>query len=140
MQQQIAVITLGVGDLARARSFYVEGFGWQPVFENDEIVFFQMNGLMLALWVRSALEADMRRPGPVQPGCFSLAHNVPREEDVQPAIDRLAAAGGSILRAADAPAYGGRRGYVADPDGHGWEIAWNPAWAIDARGMVTFGV
>jgi len=74
------------------------------------------------------------------PGAFALAHNVPGEEDVQTVIDRLAASGGHVLRNADAPPHGGVRGYVADPDGHVWEIAWNPAWAIDDRGLVTFGL
>ena len=140
MQQQISVITLGVGDLARSRRFYVEGFGWMPVFENDEIVFYQMNGLMLGTWRESALGADMRRPGLARPGAFSIAHNVPGRDDVQPVIDRLVAAGGRMLRAADAPPHGGFRGYVADPDDHAWEIAWNPAWPIDEHGHVRFGV
>ena len=61
MQQQISVITLGVGDLARSRHFYVDGFGWRPVFENPEIVFYQMNGLMLGTWLEAALAADMQR-------------------------------------------------------------------------------
>ncbi len=140
MQQQISVITLGVADLARARRFYVEGFGWRPVFENEEIAFYQMNGLMLGTWLRSGLEADMQRPGAAQPGAFALAHNVPGQADVQIVLDRLARAGGKILRNGDAPPHGGFRGYVADPDDHAWEIAWNPAWKIDQRGMVTFGV
>ena len=139
MRQQIAVITLGIGDLARSRRFYVGEFGWQPVFENDEIIFYQMNGLMLGTWLQSALEADMQRPGLVRPGCFALAHNVLDEAEVQAVIGRLAAAGGRVLRPADAPVHGGRRGYVADPDDDAWEIAWNPAWTIDERGLVTFG-
>lgn len=139
MQQQISVITLGVGDLARSRRFYVEGFGWAPVFENDEIVFYQMNGLVLGTWRESALGADMGRPGLARPGAFAIAHNVPGRDDVQPVIDRLVAAGGRMLRAADAPPHGGVRGYVADPDDHAWEIAWNPAWPIDSEGRVRFG-
>jgi catechol 2,3-dioxygenase-like lactoylglutathione lyase family enzyme len=139
MQQQISVVALGIADLARSRRFYVEGFGWAPVFETPEIVFYQMNGLMLGTWLRPALEADMSRPSQGTGG-FALAHNVPRREDVQPVIDRLAAAGGTVLRPGDAPPHGGFRGYVADPDGHAWEIAWNPAWAIDDAGHVTFGV
>jgi catechol 2,3-dioxygenase-like lactoylglutathione lyase family enzyme len=140
MQQQVSVVTLGVGDLARSRRFYAEGFGWRPVFENAEIIFYQMNGFVLGTWLEAALSADMRRSGQSGPGRFALAHNVPGEADVQAAIDRLAAFGGRILRPADAPPHGGRRGYVADPDDHAWEIAWNPAWTIDERGLVTFGV
>jgi hypothetical protein len=63
MQQQISVITLGVVDLARSRRFYTDGFGWNPVFENEEIIFYQMNGLMLGTWLQSAFEGDMQRPG-----------------------------------------------------------------------------
>lgn len=140
MQQQISVITLGIADLGRSRRFYVDGFGWSPVFENSKIIFYQMNGVILGTFQKAALEADMNRPGLLQPGAFSLAHNVPGKEDVTPLMDRLAAAGGLIIRPADAPPHGGFRGYVADPDDHAWEIAWNPAWAIDERGLVTFGL
>jgi catechol 2,3-dioxygenase-like lactoylglutathione lyase family enzyme len=139
VQQQISVITLGVADLARSRRFYGEGFGWTPVFENDEIAFYQMNGFVLGTWLKAALEADARREAAPGPGAFALAHNVAAREEVQPLLDRLAGAGGRILRDGDAPPHGGFRGYVADPDGHAWEIAWNPAWAIDDRGHVTFG-
>lgn len=140
MRQQVSVITLGVQGLEASRRFYVEGFGWAPVFENDEIVFYQMNGFVLGTWLKAALEADMRRGGLARPGAFALAHNVPSQADVQPLLDRLAAAGGRILRDGDAPIHGGFRGYVADPDDNAWEIAWNPAWAIDGEGRVTFGV
>jgi catechol 2,3-dioxygenase-like lactoylglutathione lyase family enzyme len=139
MQQQISVITLGIADLARSRRFYAEGFGWKPVFENPEIIFYQMNGLMLGTWLASALEADSRRRHAAGPGAFSLAHNVVTREAVQPTLDRLVSFGGTQLLAADAPPHGGFRGYVADPDGHAWEIAWNPAWPISPEGYVTFG-
>jgi uncharacterized protein len=138
-QRQVAVITLGVGDLARSRRFYGEGFGWEPTFANDEIVFYQMNGFMLGTWLSTALEADMRRSLPRQ-GAFALAHNVTTRDLVQPTLDRLAQFGGRVLRAADAPPHGGFRGYVADPDDHAWEIAWNPTWPISPEGLVTFGV
>jgi catechol 2,3-dioxygenase-like lactoylglutathione lyase family enzyme len=140
MQQQISVITLGVADLAASRRFYAAGFGWRPVFENDEIVFYQMNGLVLGTWIRSALAEDMARGVGQGDGAHALAHNVASAEAVVAAMERLAAAGGVILRPADAPPHGGFRGYVADPDGHAWEVAWNPAWRIDAEGRVTFGV
>lgn len=140
MQQQISVITLGVADLARSRRFYVEGFGWTPVFENEEIVFYQMNGFMLGTFLQASLEEDMNRRGLVRPGAFSLAHNVESGAAVDAAIARLLAAGGTLLRSPDVPPPGGYRGYVADPDDHAWEIAWNPAWMIDAQGLVTFGL
>lgn len=102
MQQQISVITLGGTELARSRRLYVEGFGWEPIFENEEIILYQMNGFVLATFSKSALEQDMGRTGLSVAGAFSLAHN------------------------------------VADPDDHAWESAWNPAWAINERGFVTF--
>lgn len=140
MQQQLSVITLGVADLARSSRFYRQGFGWTPVFENEEIVFYQMNGFVLGTWLQSALEADSKRPLLVRPGAFALAHNLESEAAVKQAMVRLAEAGGRLLREADAPPHGGFRGYVADPDEHAWEIAWNPAWRIDERGGVHFGV
>jgi uncharacterized protein len=139
MQQQISVITLGITDLARSRRFYAEGFGWKPAFENPEVIFYQMNGLMLGTWLSKSLEEDMRR-SLARPGAFSIAHNVQTKDEVQPVIDRLAKFGGRILRPADAPPHGGFRGYIADPDDHTWEIAWNPAWPISPEGYVTWGV
>jgi catechol 2,3-dioxygenase-like lactoylglutathione lyase family enzyme len=139
MQQQISVITLGIADIARSKHFYGQGFGWKPVFETPDIVFYQMNGLMLGTWLTRELERDMKR-GLARPGAFSLAHNVAAQADVQPLLDRLAAHGGRMLRTADAPPHGGFRGYVADPDDHAWEIAFNPAWPIAEDGRVTFGL
>ncbi|MGV2978885.1 VOC family protein [Camelimonas sp. ID_303_24] len=138
--QQISVITLGVADPERALRFYARGFGWTPVFQNHEIIFFQMNGLMLGLFQRAALDADMGRANDGAAAAMSLAHNVLNMEDVAPLMQRLIAAGGVMLRAPDAPPHGGYRGYVADPDGHAWEISWNPAWPIDAEGRVRFGL
>lgn len=140
MQQQISVITLGVESLERSRRFYGEGFGWRPVFTSDEIDFYQMNGFVLGTWLASSLSDDMQRVNSNTSAAFALAHNVSAEEDVQPLIDRLVAAGGTQLRAGDAPPHAGFRGYVADPDGNSWEIAWNPAWPINDHGHVTFGV
>jgi uncharacterized protein len=140
MQQQISVITLGVSDLGRSRVFYGDGFGWAPVFENAEIAFYQMNGLVLGTFAKTAMEGDMNRQSATGAGAYALAHNVASRDDVAPVMERLARHGGTIIRPADAPPHGGFRGYVSDPDGHAWEIAWNPAWAIDAEGHVTFGV
>jgi hypothetical protein len=139
MQQQISCITLGVADIARSRRFYIEGFGWKPVFEQSDIVFYQMNGLMLGTWLAKELEGDMKR-ALVRPGAFSIAHNVASKADVQPVLDRLAQFGGRILLDAAPPPYGGMRGYVADPDDHAWEIAWNPQWPISPEGYVTWGI
>ncbi len=138
MQQQMSLITLGVADLVRSRRFYAEGFGWKPVFETPEILFYQLNGFVFGTWLTTALEADMQLNGLARPGAFALAHNVAAREDVQPALDRLVLYGGRLLRNAGAPPHGGFRGYVADPDDHPWEIAWNPAWPISPEGHVRF--
>lgn len=138
MQHQIAVITLGIEDIDRSKRFYTQGFGWTPVFANEEIVFYQMNGFVLGTFAKEALEKDMNRSGLVSPGAFSLAHNLLNRADVEPLMDRLVKAGGHVIRSADEPPQGGFRGYVTDPDNHAWEIAWNPAWSIDANGHVTF--
>lgn len=119
MQQQISVITLGVADLAASRRFYTQGFGWRPAFENDEILFYQMNGFVFGTWLKPALADDMQRAPTGGDAPFALAHNVAAQAEV-------------------APPHGGFRGYVTDPDGHAWEIAWNPAWPIDAEGHVRF--
>jgi catechol 2,3-dioxygenase-like lactoylglutathione lyase family enzyme len=139
MQQQMSCVTLGIADQARSKRFYVGGFGWTPVFEAPGIVFYQMNGLMLGTWSIEELKTDCRQPALAPPGAFALAHNVAEQNDVQPLLDRLAQNGGNILRNADAPPHGGFRGYVADPDGHMWEIAFNPTWPISKEGYVTWG-
>jgi uncharacterized protein len=138
MQPQMSVLTLGVDDLARSRRFYAEGFGWPPVFETPEIVFYQLNGFVFGTWLTTALEGDMQRTGLARPGAFALAHNVKSQGEVKTVMERLVLYGGRLLRDADAPVHGGLRGYVADPDDHAWEIAWNPAWPISREGYVTF--
>ena len=94
MQQQMSVVTLGVADLARSKRFYVDGFGWRPVFENDEIVFYQMNGFMLGTWRNPQLDKDTQRASAPTPSAYCLAHNVPSRSDVGPIIARPVAAGG----------------------------------------------
>jgi len=138
MKQQVAIVTLGISELARSKRFYAEGFGWTPVFEDAETALYQMNGFVLGTWCRRALEEDMCRPAAAGSAAFTLAHNVASPEEVQPLLDCLAAAGGRILRPADPPPHGGLRGYVADPDNHAWEIIWNPAWVVDDRGGVIY--
>ena len=135
--QQLSLVTLTIHELARSRRFYGEGFGWKPVYESEEVLFFQMNGLVLALWLAGPMVADIGRPDGQSNG-FALAHNVHASDEVDRLAVRLADHGGTILREPAEPPHGGRRAYVADPDHHAWEIAWNPAWQIDGEGRVTF--
>lgn len=140
MLQSIAAVTLGVADIERSKRFYQDGFGWKPIWENEEIVFYQMNGFVLATFRKASLEEDMNRASSGESAAFSLAHNVSSQDAVASVMEALLGAGGSLLRKADAPPHGGFRGYVADPDGHAWEVAYNPQWPIDAEGRVTFGL
>ena len=97
-----------------------------------------MNGFVFATWLKSSFEEDTKQHGLPRSGAAALGHNVSKEGDVQAVIDKLVAAGATVLREADKPPQGGRRGYIADPDDHIWEIAFNPFWPIDDDGHVTF--
>jgi uncharacterized protein len=140
MQPYVSVITLGVANLARSKRFYVDGFGWQAVFENETVVFYELNGVILGTFLNDALEDDMNLTGLLRPGAFALAHNVRTKDEVAPLMERLVQAGGTVTRPADAPAHGGFRGYLLDPDEHPWEIAWNPGFKLDEDGNVSFGM
>ena len=98
-----------------------------------------MNGFVLGTWSKRSLADDTRRE-PSESAGFAVAHNVGSREAVDEAIERLVQFGGALLRPADAPPHGGYRGYVADPDGHAWEISWNPGFSISPEGHVTFGL
>src|SRR5215469_10104742 len=128
MQQRISLITLGVADLGRARSFYEE-LGWggaqQP---DDEVCFFQAGGMVFGLWTALG--------GHGAPG-IELAHNVRSPEDVDAVLAEAERAGGTIVRHAAAADWGGTTGAFADPDGYVWEVAHNPGWAIGNDGTIT---
>ena len=137
MEQRVTLITLGVADLARSRRFYEQGLGWQNGFTDGDVAFYQANGLIVALWNVESLRADARLgPGSVGTGAIALAHNVRTHDEVDAVLHAAAAAGATILRpAAEAP-WGGYTAYFADPDGHPWEVAWNPGFAMDEAGNV----
>jgi catechol 2,3-dioxygenase-like lactoylglutathione lyase family enzyme len=143
MQQQVNFITLGVRDLDAARRFYVEGLGWEPTWDLDEVVFIQVApGVLLSLWPAADLDADVGAgpaSGSAAAAPFSLAHNVQSEAEVDDAMARMIAAGGRVLKQAQRAAFGGYHGYVADPDGFRWEIAHNPGWWIEPDGRVHIG-
>ena len=128
MKPKIGLITLGVSDLARSRSFY-EALGWMPQQggDADAIAFFPLEGTWLALFPVEHLAADA---GVTQDGAgfprFSLAHNEPSQEDVDRVYAEAIAAGGRAVKPPTATEWGGYSGYFADPDGFLWELAWNP--------------
>ena len=139
MEQRISIVTLGVRDLGKSRRFYVDGLGWKPAFEDKEIVFFQTGGMIFALFLRDSLAADFHADAnEFGRAAMALGHNVRSRDDVDPLMERAAAAGAKILKPARNAPWGGYSGYFADPDGFAWEVAWNPAWPIAADGSVTF--
>ncbi len=119
MEQRVSLITLGVADTARSRAFY-EALGWKAAFENEEVVFFQLNGIVLGLFRRDSFDLDMKRDNDGT-GRIALAYNVRDRSEVDPALDRAVSAGGSLLKRAEEAPWGGYSGYFADPDGHAWE-------------------
>jgi len=144
MQQRIILITLGVSDLAASRRFYIDGLGWEPVLDIDEIVFLQAgHGLVLGLWPADELRKDVGVDGPQGPHAamdrMSLAHNVDSEAEVDAALAEAEAAGATILKPGQRADFGGYHGYFADPDGFRWEIAYNPGLTIAADGKVRIG-
>lgn len=140
MDQRVSLVTLGVRDLGVSKRFYVEGLGWKPVFENKEIVFFQTRGMIFALFLRDHLAAELRADqATFGRAPMTLAYNVRSKSEVEPLIERAAAAGATILLPAREAPWGGYSGYFADPDGFAWEIAWNPAWRLAPDGSVEFG-
>ena len=138
MEPQISLVTLGVDDLARARAFY-EALGWVTRAEpGADVAFFQAGGMVLALWSRAELAADsvVAADGGGWGG-ITLAHNVGSPADVDAVLVEAGGAGAEVLRPGAETFWGGYSGLFADPDGHRWEVAHNPGWALGADGSVT---
>ncbi len=137
MEPRISLITLGVTDLSRARAFY-RRLGWRESSAgNEQVAFFQIGGAILALFPRQALAEDAGLPaeGTGFAG-IALAHNVRTREEVASVLEEARVAGGRILKPARDTDWGGRSGYFADPDGHLWEVAWNPHFPLDPDGGI----
>jgi catechol 2,3-dioxygenase-like lactoylglutathione lyase family enzyme len=136
MEQRLSVVTLGVADLDRSRRFY-ETLGWKRGNRHDEVVFFQLNGMVLSLWSRASLAADARLAADGSGfGGIVLAYNARSREEVDAVLAEAERAGGRILKPAGDAFWGGYYGHFADPDGHPWEVAWNPEWELTADGSV----
>jgi catechol 2,3-dioxygenase-like lactoylglutathione lyase family enzyme len=139
MKPRITMLTLGVDDLERAVRFYRDGLGLQSEgivgqeFEHGAVAFFDLQaGLKLALFPRGDLARDAGVPRSVpSPTEFSIGHNVASTDEVDAVIAQAGAAGGKIIKPAQKTFWGGYAGYFQDPDGHMWEIAWNPAFLPD---------
>ena len=129
MEQHINYITLGVADLAESRRFYREVFGWQETAgSNENIAFFQTgNALLLALFGKAALAHDAQIPEQSSGfPRFTLAHNVGSEAEVDALFAGFVAKNANVIKAPQKVFWGGYSGYLADPDGFLWEIAFNP--------------
>jgi catechol 2,3-dioxygenase-like lactoylglutathione lyase family enzyme len=137
MEQRLSLVTLGVADVARARRFYEEGLGWRRANEHDEVVFYQVGGMVLALWRRDALaqDAQVQSAGSGFRG-IALAYNTRAKAEVDAVLAEAEAAGGRIVKPAQDAFWGGYTGYFADPDDHLWEVAWNPHWEVAADGSI----
>jgi len=136
---RVSLVTLGVSDVARSTAFY-EALGWKRSSASVEgdVSFFATADCVFALWSFEALAADAGVPVGSVPnvGGVALAINVEREADVDRVLAEAVAAGGELRRPAERPEWGGYNGYFADPDGHLWEIAYNPGFPLDEHGSV----
>jgi len=143
MQARISLITLGVADVARATAFYTRlGFA-RAAASNDQITFMQAGGVVLSLFVRRSLAADVGlpsgSPGADAPAGFAgvtLAHNVDSPAQVDAVLAEAVAAGARLVKPGQKVFWGGYSGYFADPDGHLWEVAHNPFFPLDDQGRV----
>jgi uncharacterized glyoxalase superfamily protein PhnB len=138
MSPCLTVITLGVSDLVRARTFYCAGLGFQPSSSsNEHIVFLHAGGVALALYDRDSLAHDANLPATGSGfGGVTLARNLGSKAEVDAALARAEQAGGRILKPAQEVFWGGYSGYFADLDGHPWEVAYNPHWTLSQDGRL----
>jgi len=137
MDQRISIITVGVRDLGRSRSFY-EALGWRGQ-EVEETVFFQTGGQAVVLWGRDKVAADagLDDDGTSTFGGIALAHNVASRAEVDRIVDAAARAGATVTKTPRETFYGGYAGFFRDPDGHVWEVAHNPGFTLNADGTLT---
>ncbi|MBI1388505.1 MAG: VOC family protein [bacterium] len=138
MKPTLSVITLGVADMRRAIDFYKNRLGWPTRAADDAgIAFFQLNGIILALYPRVALadEANVSASGAGFSG-VTLSHNVASREEVDQVLFQAERAGASIVKPACDASWGGYSSFFADPDGYLWEVVHNPHWDMDEHGGV----
>ena len=136
MEQRMSLVTLGVRDLPRSRGFY-QSLGWTTTAKpEDDVVFFQCGGGVLALWDRAKLAEDSGVDDCGGWGGVTLAHNVRSPEEVDAVIDQARAVGARIARPGAATFWGGYSGVFVDPDGHPWEVAHNPYWTLLEDGSI----
>jgi catechol 2,3-dioxygenase-like lactoylglutathione lyase family enzyme len=135
MQQRVSLITLGVADIRRAWAFY-EALGWAGESPDEDVVFFQAGGMIVALWSREKLAEDSVVADGGGWGGVTLAHLVASPAEVDSVLAQAEAAGARIGRRGAPTFWGGYSGVFVDPDGHPWEIADNPGWVLSDDGSV----
>ena len=138
MEPRVSLITLGVGDLGRSKEFYRKlGFKASSV-GGDQVVFMQAGALGLCLFPRESLACDADVPAEGSGfRAVALAHNVREKDEVDAVMAEAIGAGGEIVKPAQEASWGGRSGYFVDPDGHLWEVAWNPHFPLAPDGALT---
>lgn len=140
MEQRLTLVTLGVRDLARSTRF-LERLGWRrSVARAEGVAFFQCGGVALSLFPLEELARDANLPSDAGPGGFggfALAHNVRSRAEVDEVLREAVAAGAELAKPAEEAPWGGYSGYFRDPDGHLWEVAWNPHFPLGEDGSVT---
>jgi uncharacterized protein len=137
MDQRISLVTLGVSDYRRAKTFY-EALGWTAALDVEETAFFTANGVVLVLWTRDKLADDMGiADDGARWGGIALAHNVGSRQEVHDLIEQARGHGAEITREPSVTFYGGYAGAFRDLDGHAWEIAHNPSFGLDDDGNLV---
>lgn len=142
MEQRLSIITLGVADLARAKTFYLDGLGWTAVDQpSDEICFIQLPGSAFSLYPLDKLAEDIGIDSPtdVSTGGVTLAHCTRSEAETDEVLAQAITAGARLVKPAEKAFWGGYSGYFADLDGHLWEVAYNPFATIEADGSFVIG-
>jgi catechol 2,3-dioxygenase-like lactoylglutathione lyase family enzyme len=141
MKPRITVLSLGVADLQKSVKFYRDGLGWHSVgivgneLEYGAVAFFDLeNGLKLALWPRKSISFDTKLPLQ-EPSAteFTIGHNVESKEEVDIVMALAKRAGAIIVKPAEEAFWGGYSGYFQDPDGHLWEVVWNPRFELEGQ-------
>jgi uncharacterized protein len=136
VKQSLSLVTLGVADHDRAKAFY-EALGWTTALDVQETSFFAANGVVVVLWGRDKLAADMGLSDDgARFGGIALAHNVSSREEVHGVIEQARANGAEIAREPAQTFYGGYAGVFRDLDGHAWEVAHNPGFGLEESGSV----
>jgi uncharacterized protein len=139
MEQRLSIVTLGVRDLAKARAFY-DSLGWKAGSDDAGVVCYNLIGMALALFPWDELAADAQVPAAGEGfRGVTLAYNVRTKDEVARVLESAQRAGGKIVKAAQEAFWGGYTGYFADPDGHLWEVAWNPHSPLGPDGRFQWG-